>query len=470
MLSSDYFDWSLPADQRLPLEPSVDQWQALSNYIQQMLGEALTNLPDSEVLTHRKPQALAAGEADNMDLAAFLQSIFEPGFNPAHPGFFAYVPGGGLVTSALAEWIIKTLNRYGTAHFASPALGELEYQVIRMFADWLGYPEKAAGVLTTGGSLANFTAVVTARRDMLPENFLDGVLFCSEQTHHSVMKAANLAGFSHKNIHRVATDKAYRLDVNALEAAIIHQRDRGKTPFMVVGSAGTTNTGAIDPLADIAALCKEYNCWFHIDAAYGGAFVITQRGKARFKGISEADSITLDPHKGLFLPYGTGAVLVKDRTKLIEAHEMRGEYMPDLDYSQAHLEPFSLSVELSREHRGLKVALPIMLHGLDAFVTALDEKLDLTELAYARLQAMPEIQVLHTPDLSTLAFRLAGDQGDDRNRLLMETVNAGRKVYLSGTMLNEQFTPRIAILSHRTGAAQIDLFFAELERALKEIR
>ncbi|MEM8564544.1 MAG: pyridoxal-dependent decarboxylase, partial [Pseudomonadota bacterium] len=227
MASPNYFDWSLPEDQRLPLEPSHEQWQTLSSYVQQMLGEALSQLPDSEVLTHRQPQALSTDNDDDLDLAGFIQSIFEPGFNPAHPGFFAYIPGGGLVTSALAEWIIKTLNRYGTAHFASPALGELEYQVIRMFADWLGYPAQAAGVLTTGGSLANFTAMVTARRAMLPENFLDGVMFCSEQTHHSVLKAANLAGFSHKNIHLVAADDAYRLQVDALEAAIIHQRDRG---------------------------------------------------------------------------------------------------------------------------------------------------------------------------------------------------------------------------------------------------
>ena len=362
------FDWSLPEHQRIALDPSVEEWQQLSRQIEQILGLSLSELENAPTL--REPEAVAPDQTN--DLTQYLRSLFEPGFNPAHPGFMAYIPGGGLVSSALADWLIKTMNRYGTAHFASPALGELEYQVIRMFAQWVGYPEEAAGVLTTGGSLANFTALVTARRAMLPEDFLNGVMFCSDQTHHSVLKAANLAGFASKNLHIVPTDGDFRLDAVALADAIEQSRAAGRTPFLVVASAGTTNTGSIDPLADVARICQREQLWFHVDAAYGGAFVITERGKARFGGLAEADSITLDPHKGLFLPYGTGGILVKDRTRLIEAHEMRGEYMPDLDYDRAHLDPFSLSVELSREHRGLKVALPIMLHGKQAFVDALN--------------------------------------------------------------------------------------------------
>lgn len=460
-------EWSFPTFGELPLDPSPEEWQRLSAMVQSYLLDALTSLGEGPTVT---PVAAGTTLSASDDLPAFLDSLFEPGFNPAHPGFMAYIPGGGLVTSALADWLIKTMNRYGTAHFASPKLGELEYQVVRLFADWVGYGDKAAGVLTTGGSVANFTAVVTARRAMLPEDFLCGVLFCSDQTHHSVLKAANLAGFSAKNVCVVASDENFRLDLQALQTAIVRCREAGNTPFMVVGSAGTTNTGSIDPLDQIGEICALEGLWFHVDAAYGGAFVITERGSDRFYGLSRADSITLDPHKGLFLPYGTGGILVKDRDRLIEAHELRGDYMPDLDRARAHLDPFSLSVELSREHRGLKVALPLMLHGEQAFIDALDEKLDLTQELYDVLSAMPEIEVLHKPDLTTVAFRYRTDADlDSVNRRLLEEINAGGKVYLSGTVLDGVFAPRVSILSHRTHRAEVQSVLSELRRAISAI-
>ena len=229
-------------------------------------------------------------------------------------------------------------------------------------------------MLTTGGSLANFTAVVTARRARLPENFLDGVMYCSDQTHHSVNKAANLAGFSKRNIHILPSDEKFRIVPEALEAQILEDHAAGLQPFMVVASAGTTNTGSIDPLEPLADISERHGLWYHVDAAYGGAFLLTGRGRERLRGMHRADSVTLDPHKGLFLPYGTGSILVKDRDALVEAHELRGEYMPDVDRETAHLDAFSLSVELSREHRGLKVALPLLLHGQQAFADALDGK------------------------------------------------------------------------------------------------
>ncbi len=460
-------DWSFPTFGELPLDPSPEEWQRLSGLVQAYLADALSLLSEGPTLT---PVAAGTTLSDSDDLPAFLDSLFQPGFNPAHPGFMAYIPGGGLVTSALADWLIKTMNRYGTAHFASPKLAELEYQVVRLFADWVGYDDQAAGVLTTGGSLANFTAVVTARRAMLPEDFLSGVLFCSDQTHHSVLKAANLAGFSTKNVCVVASDENFRLDLQALQTAIVECRDAGNTPFMVVGSAGTTNTGSVDPLDQIGEICAQEGLWFHVDAAYGGAFVITRRGSDCFYGLSRADSITLDPHKGFFLPYGTGGILVKDRDRLIQAHELRGDYMPELDRARAHLDPFSLSVELSREHRGLKVALPLMLHGEQAFIDALDEKLDLTQVLYDELSAMPEIEVLHKPDLTTIAFRFRMEADlDSGNRRLLEEINAGSKVYLSGTVLDGSFALRISILSHRTHAAEVRMVLSELRRAISTI-
>ena len=459
---------------RIPLEPSSEQWQQLSAEVSAFLGQELAQLaraPGSLPDDTDPLVALPQPDADPDDLGAWLHALFASGFNTAHPGFMAYIPGGGLVTSALADWIVKTMNRYGTAYFAAPLLASLEQRVIQTFAAWVGFPTDSGGVLTTGGSLANFTAVVTARRAKLPENFLSGVMYCSDQTHHSVMKAANLAGFSARNIRVIETGPDCRLDVRRLQDQIAADRHAKLTPFLVIASAGTTNTGVVDPLRDIAALCRREGLWCHVDAAYGGFFVLTARGRASMQGLAEADSITLDPHKGLFLPYGTGCILVKDRDALIAAHEMRGDYMPDADRERAHLDPFSLSVELSREHRGLKVWLPLMLHGAEAFVEALDEKLDLARQAYDALSNIPELEVLAPPTLSIVAFRVRADSASEEtvNRRFCERVNAGQRVYLSPTILHGRFTQRVAILSHRTHAPEVQTFLAEVKRALGEL-
>ena len=459
-----------PAHGNLPLDPEVEDWRRLADSIVAFLSSELADLGPASWEDSSAPVDLPlSGETEQ--LMSWLGEIFDSGFNTAHPAFLAYIPGGGLVTSALADFIIKVMNRYGTAHFASPRLAQVEQDVIRTFARWVGYPDTCAGVLTTGGSLANFTAVVTARRARLPENFLDGVMYCSDQTHHSVNKAANLAGFSKRNIHILPSDDKFRIVPETLEAQIAEDRDAGLQPFMVVASAGTTNTGSIDPLQALADISERHGLWYHIDAAYGGAFLLTVRGRERLQGVGRADSVTLDPHKGLFLPYGTGSILVKDRDALVQAHELRGEYMPDVDRETAHLDAFSLSVELSREHRGLKVALPLLLHGEQAFSDALDEKLDLAEYTYQQLSAMPELEVLNQPELTTVVFRLRceAERADAVNRELHYRINAGRKVYVSPTILNDRFVLRISILSHRTHRAQVDDAIAELRRAIGEI-
>lgn len=440
-----------PVRHKVPLEPTVQEWSDLADTMKNVLATELAELGQAPVLNH-DPHAEVMPD---MPLDEWLSYLVNNGFNTAHPGFLAFIPGGGLVTSALADWFIKTTNRYGTAMFASPALVQLEQRVLQTFAAWVGYEDNFAGVLTTGGSLANFTAVVTARRARLPEQFLDGVLYCSDQAHHSVMKAANLAGFTTRNIRVLPTDERFRLVPATLIEQIEADRAVGMTPFMLIASAGTTNTGSIDPLQVLADICAEQNLWYHVDGAYGGAFVITEEGKGKLAGMQAADSITLDPHKGLFLPYGTGCILVRDRDTLLTAHEMRGDYMPDVDRAQAHLDPFNLSVELSREHRGLKVALPFMLHGVEAFVTALEEKLALARFACDALQALPEIEILNYPELSTFAFRLAKGTDED-NRALMDAVNARGNVYLSATVLRGRFALRISILSHRTHQREIE--------------
>ena len=410
--------------------------------------------------------------------AQLLDLLFEravpKSFNTAGPGYLAYIPGGGLFHTALADLIADAVNRYVGVWAAAPALAQLEANVGRWFCDIVGYPAGALGLLTSGGSLANFMAVVTARRERLPEDFLRGVLYASDQVHHSVQKAAMLAGFPPQNVHAVASDARFRLNLEALRSAIAADRAAGQTPFLVVGNAGTTNTGAVDDLAALAALAGAEGLWLHVDAAYGGFFLLTERGRRIMRGIERADSVTLDPHKGLFLPYGTGALVVRDGGALRRAHGMHADYLPALPEESDLIDFSEVSPELSRPFRGLRVWLPLRMLGLAPFRRALDEKLELAAWAADELRKTSGIEVVAEPELSLLAFRLRRTGLDEPgldalNRRLLERVNARRRVYLTGTVAHGRFLCRICVLSFRTHLDRMRAAVEDIRAAVADV-
>ena len=272
-----------------------------------------------------------------------------------------------------------------------------------------------------------------------------GTIYVSDQAHHSVIKAAALAGFPKAGIRTIRSDDDLRMDVDALEQAITDD----PRPFLVVASAGTTNTGAVDDLDAIAGVTQRHNLWLHVDAAYGGFFQLTERGKRTLDGIQKADSITLDPHKGMFLPYGSGCLLVRDGDTLRAAHTSGAEYLQDLP--DVGLPNFAeSSPELTRAFRGLRLWLPLQLHGMQAFTDALDEKLDLARHAYDRLQTVDGIELPWEPELSVVAFH------HPNGPRILDDVNASRRVFLSSTTIRDRHTLRIAILSHRTHRDRVD--------------
>jgi len=276
-----------------------------------------------------------------------------------------------------------------------------------------------------------------------------------------VIKAARLAGFPAAAVRVVPDDGAQRMDVAALRALVEGDRRAGKAPFCVVANAGTTNTGAIDPLGAVAELCARERLWLHVDGAYGAAFQLTARGRDRLRGIEHADSITLDPHKGLFLPFGTGCLLVRDPATLRAAHSGDdAHYLQDID--AADLPDFAdLGPELTRPFRGLPLWLPLHLHGVAAFRAALDEKLDLAEWTYAALSAEPALHLYGAPELTTVAFRCADD---DATAELLRRVNAEQRVRLSSTRIDGRFVGRVTVLSHRTDRARVEEGVAAIRR------
>jgi len=467
----------------LALELDGSAMRARMDRVMERLVHYVSTLPEQPA---GYPAALAAGASamrrpvpeKGTSLDDLLGLLFDvaipPSFNAAGPGYMAYVPGGGIFDAAVGRFVGDVVNRYTGVWAAAPHLAELESDVLRWFAEIMCYPPGARGWLTSGGSLATLAAIVTARRERLPENFLGGVVYVSEQTHHCVAKAVLVAGFPARNVVTIASEPRHQIDVAALERAIADDRRRGRTPFLVAGSAGTTNTGAIDDLPVLADLCAREGLWFHVDAAYGGFFRLAPSARDRLAGLERSDSLVLDPHKGLFLPFGTGAVLVRDGAALRRAFTAAADYMPPMQDDAERVDPCEYSPELSKPFRGLGVWLPLMLHGVEVFRAQLEEKLALARHASERLRTIDGIEIVAEPELSILAFRLvrAGLDGaalDRLNRRLLAQILSKDRVWLTGTVVAGRFVIRIAILSFRTHRERVDDCLEDIAAAVAEI-
>ena len=466
------------------LELSQVQMRQLVDAAMVRIEELIRTLPEQPLDTSgaldaaQVRQLIEPVPESGSDLDEVLDLVFDQSkqgsLNPISPGFMGYVGGGGLFHAAVADLIAGTLNRYVGVSAVAPALSQIEGNVIRWFCQMMGFGESAGGFLTSGGSLATLSALTTARHVRLGEDFSRGVIYVSDQAHHCLRKAASLAGFPRANVRVLPTDQHFRLLPGQLHESIEQDRTNGLTPFLIAASAGTTNTGAVDPLPELGELARRQGLWFHVDAAYGGFFCLTERGKKTLRGIEAADSIVLDPHKTLFLPYGTGAVLVRESKHLKATHSSVADYMPPMQEDDELMDFCELSPELTRPFRGLRVWLPFKLHGVGVFRDYLDEKLDLAAWIEDQIQQIPELKVLAPPELSILAFAVAADQGtvQQRNRLtgkLIKLINDKQRVHLTGTLLNGLFAIRIAIVPYRTHLDRMEILLEDLKSALSEL-
>lgn len=368
------------------------------------------------------------------------------GANPLSPYDFAHIPSGGLFTSVVAEFVARGLNRFTGVASEAPALVALEHSTIRWLCTQFGLPTTAGGVITTGGSLASLTALVAARHALLGDRISSGTLYATAHTHPSLAKAAHIAGLPPGNVRLVPTTPDLKMDVHEAESMIRRDRADGRHPFLIIANAGTTDTGTVDPLADIADLAAKHGLWCHVDAAYGGFFQLTERGKLLFEGIERADSIVVDPHKGLSLPYGKAVLLVARTAALRAAYSLTSPYLPEPSRDPLIPDYSELGMELTREYRGLGLWLPLHVHGVAAFQAALNEKLDLARVIHDDLAADPRLELPWTPELSTVAFRLrAGD-----TRRFLDRLHATSPVRLSATRIEGRDLVRLCVLSHRT--------------------
>lgn len=397
-------------------------------------------------------------------LGLLRAAVDTPGINPASGGHLGYIPGGGLYYAALGDYLAAVTNRYAGVRFASPGAVEMEDLLVGWMGRVVGYPTGAGGTLTSGGSIANLVAVVTAReaRGLKARDYDRAVVYLTAQAHHCVDKALRVAGLGECVRRYIEMDDGYRMRPDALEAAVAADRGAGRIPWLLVASAGTTDVGAIDPLEPLARVAREAGLWFHVDAAYGGFFALVDDLRPRLSGMELSDSIVLDPHKGLFLPYGSGAVLVKDRRAMAAAHAYEAAYMQDAALEA--LSPADLSPELSRHFRGLRLWLPLQLHGLAPFRACLHEK-HLLALYFHDRVAELGYRTGPLPELSVATFRRvpSGRDADAANRAILRRIHRDGSVFISSTRLRGRFTLRMAALAFRTRLSTVDRLLELLE-------
>jgi aromatic-L-amino-acid decarboxylase len=415
----------------------------------------------AELCRARREPAPEQGTTLDPLLEALFDEWIPRSYNTASPGYLAFIPSGGIFPAALADLISNGVNRYTGVWRAAPALVQLESNALDWLRDWMQFPASTRGVFTTGGSTANLAAIVCARERRLGADIRPGIMYASDQVHHSVVKSARVAGVMPDRVRSIPVDEAFRMRIDALEDAIRRDRAAGLIPFLVVSSAGTTNTGAVDPLCDIAAVCKARDLWHHVDGAYGAFFHMCPELRPLLAGLPQADSLTLDPHKGLFLPYGTGALLVADGEVLKAAYSVTASYMPANQEDADLYDPHQFGPDLSRGFPGLRVWLSLKLYGAARYRAVIAEKRALALVASERIAAMPHMVIAAQPQLSLLAFHLAwpGSTVAEQNtatRELLERVTRRGRVMLTGCEAGARFLGRICVLSFRTHAEHID--------------
>jgi aromatic-L-amino-acid decarboxylase len=409
------------------------------------------------------------GQDVNQLLKIIESNVDTPGINPASGNHLGYIPGGGVYPTALGDYLAAVTNQYSGVFYAGPGAVQMENLVIRWIAGMLGFPEGSLGNLTSGGSIANLIAIVTARdaKGISSKLVEDSCIYLTHQAHHSVQKAIRIAGLDDANLRYIKTDDYFRMDARQLESQIEQDVLDNKKPFLVIASAGTTDTGVVDPLDRIANICQAYNLWFHVDAAYGGFFTLVDELKDKFKGINRADSLTIDPHKGLFLAYGLGAVIVKDTEALQNSHNYMANYMQDAIGDSNEPSPADLSPELTKHFRGLRIWLPLQLFGVRPFRNALHEKHLLAQYFYHEVRKLG-FETGPEPELSVCIYRFTAGLADPNqfNQNLIKRIQDDGEIFISSTTIDGVFWLRIAVLVFRTHLTAVD----RLLELLKENR
>lgn len=462
------------------MEPGPAQRKVVRNKVVGYAEKFLDSLPTGKAYQVKSDRGAGVLKSPISEKGASVEELLDllarsvdyPALNPASGGHLGYIPGGGIYYAALGDYMADVTNRYAGVFYAGPGAVRMENLLIRWVAKCVGYPATAGGNLASGGSIANLIGICTARdaKGVTSTRIRKSVIYLTHQAHHSVEKAIRIAGLKECVLRHIPTDAGYRMSVPALKMQIEVDTRKGLIPFLLVASAGTTDVGAIDPLPALGKIAKKHGLWFHVDAAYGGFFVLTKEGKRKLKGMELSDSLVIDPHKGLFLPYGVGVVLVKDPKQLNATHYYQANYMQDALTANEEPSPADLSPELTKHFRGLRMWLPLKLHGLKPFRACLEEKLLLAKYFHEEVGKLG-FETGPVPELSVVTYRYVPSKGDANtfNKKLLQFVQNDGRVFISSTLLDKKFILRFACLSFRTHRSTVDTLLEVLKKGVAKL-
>ncbi len=466
---------------RSPLEISSDEFRALGYQLIDRIAGFLDSLPNRPVTPAESPSAvrlalsaersLPRQGADPATLMAHAADLlFDHSLLNGHPRFWGYITSSAAPIGALGELLAASVNPNVGAWLLSPMASEIEAQTIRWIAELLDYPTDCAGLFVSGGNMANLVCFLAARQakggpDLRTKGIAEARLrvYCSKETHTWIQKAADISGIGTDAIRWIATDDQMRIDLGALRKQIASDLYAGDKPFLIVGTAGSVSTGAIDSLADLAAICREFDLWFHVDGAYGGVAAVLPNAPAEFAGLKEADSVAIDPHKWLYAPLEAGCALVRNPEKLRDAFAYHPPYY---HFGVEAINYFDLGPQNSRGFRALKVWLALQQVGRDGYVQMISDDIRLAQELFERIPRYPQLEAL-TQSLSITTFRyvpidlkVGGEEVahylDDLNRELLTRLQNSGEAYLSNAVIDGKFALRVCIVNFRTSLADIE--------------
>lgn len=376
----------------------------------------------------------------------------------SHPKSYSFVPGPSNYISAMADSLASGFNIFSGGWQASPAAAEMEIVTMNWLLKMFGFPQKkGGGIFTSGGSMANLTALATARKVKCGDDFSKAVIYLSDQAHSSNIKAIRVLGFRKEQIRVIPTDGEFKFSINKLKNAIAKDRLEGLQPFCLIATAGTTNTGTVDPLSDLAKICKNEEIWFHIDGAYGGFAILSEDGKKIMKGIGKADSLTVDPHKWFFQPYEIGCLLIKNHKWLKGTFTEKPEYLRDIEGNTSEINFYDHGIELTRRFRALKFYMSVKTFGMTEFKKAISYNINLAEAAENFLRTSANWEIISPATLAVINFRynpignkLSEKKLDALNQKISQSVVNSKKALLVTTVLNKQVVLRMCLINPRT--------------------
>lgn len=401
-----------------------------------------------------------AGDDPLTVIGELKEGLFANTLHIDHPRFFAFVPSPNNFVSVMADALAAGFNTFAGTYFAGSGAAQVELTVIDWLRQMCGLPETAGGLLVSGGSMANLTGLAVARDTRLGTNAEGGTAYISEQCHSSVARALRVIGVSQDRIRSIGVDSAYRLSIDSLQRRVAEDRSAGLRPFCVVANAGTTNTGAVDPLAGLATFCRDEGLWFHVDGAYGAPAIITEKGSELLGGLDLADSLSLDPHKWLFQSIEAGCILVRDRSLLLRTFQVMPEYLRDTHGASEEVNFGNYGVQLTRSFRALKLWLSFKTFGVAAFRDAIARGIELAEIAERELAATEGWEIVTPAQLAVVTFRfnpanLNDAAVDALQGRMVEAMLADGYALATSTILAGRPVLRLCTINPRTTDAEI---------------